>query len=163
MEHAIGEMGHKIHSKKEPFSNLTNFITELEVIRNLQLYYPDILSVSSGLQPTTSGVNIPRVHTSQKLRQPPSFQTHLEKIQKLFAWDDIALLLYEVECFGKLRLLNGNTLRSQISEAKTPTAQCYRWFKVSTPLNYSRLLQAHSMQQNREKAQMPQLQVACAI
>jgi hypothetical protein len=130
VERAIGEMGHKIHSKKEPFSNLTNIITELEVIRNLQLYYPDALDVSSGLQSTTSGADIPLVHTSQKLRRPPSFHVHLEAIQKLFAWDDRALSLYEVECFGKLRLLNGNTLRSQINEAKSPTARCYRWFEV---------------------------------
>ena len=44
VERGIGEMGHKIRSKKSPFANLANIITEKELVRILKLYYP-LLSV----------------------------------------------------------------------------------------------------------------------
>jgi hypothetical protein len=42
VERAIGEMGHKIRSRKSPFANLTNLIYERELIKILSLYYPII-------------------------------------------------------------------------------------------------------------------------
>ncbi|KAF8900457.1 hypothetical protein CPB84DRAFT_1778963, partial [Gymnopilus junonius] len=42
VERNIGEVGHKIRSKKSPFANLANIITEKELIRILSLYYPSL-------------------------------------------------------------------------------------------------------------------------
>jgi len=42
VERAIGEFGHKIHSKKAPFANLANIIYEKQLIHTLLLYYPSI-------------------------------------------------------------------------------------------------------------------------
>ncbi|EDQ98531.1 uncharacterized protein LACBIDRAFT_299510 [Laccaria bicolor S238N-H82] len=40
VERSIGEMGHKIHSKKAPFANLANIIFERELVKILLLYLP---------------------------------------------------------------------------------------------------------------------------
>src|ERR1700722_15791771 len=40
VERAIGEVGHKIHSKKAPFANLANITYERELVKCLLLYYP---------------------------------------------------------------------------------------------------------------------------
>ena len=41
-ERALGEVEHKIRSRKAPFANLANIITEKELIRILHLYYPSL-------------------------------------------------------------------------------------------------------------------------
>ncbi|PPR07819.1 hypothetical protein CVT24_002892, partial [Panaeolus cyanescens] len=47
VERTIGEAGHKIHSKKEPFSNLTNIIIEKEVVCIVKLYHPTLSTTGS--------------------------------------------------------------------------------------------------------------------
>ena len=42
VERAIGEAGHKVRSKKEPFANLANIIYERELVKLLLLYYPSL-------------------------------------------------------------------------------------------------------------------------
>ena len=42
VERAIGEMGHKVHSRKAPFANLANIIYERERAKLLRLYYPSL-------------------------------------------------------------------------------------------------------------------------
>ncbi len=41
VERSIGEMGHKIRSRKAPFANLANIIFQRELVKILCLYYPD--------------------------------------------------------------------------------------------------------------------------
>ena len=48
VEQSIGEVGHKIRSKKSPFANLVNIITEKKLLHILKLYYP-LLSVHSSI------------------------------------------------------------------------------------------------------------------
>jgi hypothetical protein len=42
VERSIGEMSHRIRSKKEVFANLTNQVYERELLKVLLLYYPTI-------------------------------------------------------------------------------------------------------------------------
>src|ERR1700721_120987 len=42
VERAIGEMGHKVRSRKAPFANLANLIYERELVKLLLLYHPSL-------------------------------------------------------------------------------------------------------------------------
>jgi hypothetical protein len=130
VERCIGEAGHKIHSKKEPFANLTNIIIELEVSRILGLYYPNLAprAIAAGLS-----TSVPDLRVAQKLKfsasdaELPEFRLHIRAIESV-----IGRLGNEacIERFGKLRLANGQTLRSRYSEAISTTKRHYRWFQV---------------------------------
>jgi len=45
VERAIGEMGHKIRSRKTPFSKLSNLIIKKETSKVLSLRYPELVLV----------------------------------------------------------------------------------------------------------------------
>jgi hypothetical protein len=129
VERAIGEMGHKIHSKKNPFSDLTNIIIELEVIRVLQLYYPNLAEANR--KPDTQWLEV-RVAQQLKIGRNEAFISHLQAMAKVLGLGEWQLEEeYHIERFGKLRLVNGQTLRSKASEETSATTRHYRWFEVN--------------------------------
>lgn len=136
VERAIGEMGHKIRSKKEPFANLTNIIVEQEVIRLVEEYYPELSEAkntrgTAGSRHQAQG-NMPSLlgyKHSQKLRisQATNFSSNLSLITQTYM---ICVDFSDVNIFGKIRLSNGQTLRSRDSEKLSTLGRSYRWFEV---------------------------------
>lgn len=126
VERTIGEVGHKIHSKKAPFAELANIIFEKELVKLLLLYYPH-LEVD---QPKLFAKKIKlfqeikiskRDHaTSQTLSQ------QLQAIRHLLKMNLNSEL--PVRRWGKVRLAGGSVIRSCLSETqgKTPDrSACY--------------------------------------
>ncbi|PPQ79449.1 hypothetical protein CVT24_010069 [Panaeolus cyanescens] len=133
VERSIGEIGRKINSRKEPFANLTNIIVEQEVIRMLQEYYPHLASASyrgdesHGLE----------THLSQNLRLPGKKidPCHLAALQATTEFRDHYSHNHQpfsLKCFGKLRLKNGQTIKSRMSEAQlsAQNGRQYRWLEA---------------------------------
>jgi hypothetical protein len=136
VERAIGEMGHKIRSKKEPFANLTNIIVEQEVIRLVEDYYPELSeaknkrgTAGSRLQAQVNMPSLSGYKHSQKLKisQATDFSSNLGLISRVSM---LHMDLSDVHIFGKIRLSNGQTLRSRDSEKLSALARSYRWFEV---------------------------------
>lgn len=141
VERAIGEASHKIHSKKNPFADLSHIIVEKEVIRIIQLYYPELADATPAWR---NG----RAHTTRRVFQNLKFskahaaskngKAHIASIGRLFGlqsltsgFPDLLGSNYSLQCYGKLQLETGQTLRSRVSEGLSETtARCYRWFEV---------------------------------
>jgi hypothetical protein len=141
VERSIGEAGHKIHSKTNPFADLSNIIVEKEVIRIIQLYYPEL--EDSTPQWRRNQIRTTRVFQHLKFSKPQAMskdgKAHISAIARLFSLRSLTSnespnLLdskYNLQCYGKLQLETGQTLRSRLSEALGETvARCYRWFEV---------------------------------
>ncbi|KAF9455367.1 hypothetical protein BDZ94DRAFT_1316305 [Collybia nuda] len=141
VERAIGELGHKIHSKKEPFANLTNIMIEHELIKVLQLYYPELI-------PESTGKNI--IPDSGRLMQPLKLQNqdwndpigHLSVIKQYFVATncfantrEIDVQSWNIHCFGKLKMKNQQTLQSSYSNSQISikTTRYSRWFEAIKP------------------------------
>jgi hypothetical protein len=127
VERSIGEVGHKIHSKKEPFTNLTNIIIEQECIRIAQSYYPHL---SKNL--SNHSTSVPPAHRLFHDLPPGQIEdAHLDIIESLISTSNPGLEgSMKAHLFGKLRLREGRMLRSKISEHFSNSARNYRWFEV---------------------------------
>lgn len=145
VERSIGEMGHKIRSKKSPFANLKNIIIKRERIKLLSLYYPDLSLNSGPIQAPPQGTN-PLSHG--KLFQSLPFhisdcKTGTEVFQQLaLILNHIGLdtpgyheinLSEDVQRWGKLRLLNNRVLHTELaySPPRKEPARKSCWFRVS--------------------------------
>lgn len=129
VERAIGDMGHKIQSKKAPFANLANIILERELIKLLLLWYPLLMpSKTQGSKISPSGY-VPQSEIKiQKKEQSLSgnFYDHLQAICHHLNTDlNFGL---ELRRWGKVHLPEGTMLRSRLNETrgKQPTrSACY--------------------------------------
>jgi hypothetical protein len=144
VERSIGEVGHKIRSKKSPFANLANIITEKELLCILKLYYPSLLVEStpnrgegSETEDTNQpqGLLQPRLIQKIKLTKKESEETlvmkELESVERHSQIDfDDPESSTAAERWGKVRLANGRLLRSRISDRGSSAVRFYRWFEV---------------------------------
>jgi hypothetical protein len=111
-ERMLGEMSHKIHSKKAPFANLANIIYETELVKLLLLYYPS-LNFSND-KPSRKTQFIQKMPVLKSERRFPVVYRHLEAI---CCWLNIDFNSdLEVQRYGKYCLPGGNVLRSRLSE-----------------------------------------------
>lgn len=116
VERAIGEMGHKIRSKKAPFAELANIIFERELVKLLMLYYPSL-----EIDPPKSPPRTMKLFQEIKIlkRDRLSNETFSHHLQAICIWlqqdFDPQLNLYR---WGKLRLIGGHVLRSHLSETR---------------------------------------------
>jgi len=116
VERSIGEMGHKIESKKAPFANLANLIYEWELVKILSLYYPIVdqnVSAQDNLDNSDLGSsNFMQESLVHKRKQTP--QDVLAELQALADWLKINLFAdgVTVRRWGKFKLLNGYVLGS---------------------------------------------------
>lgn len=128
-ERTIGEMGHQIKSKKDPFANLTNIIIERESTRLVQLYHPELVSPRHSLQ--RQGLSLHQA-LPFKFPETPADATetalHLGAIRSLYNSENLGIRA--IERFGKATLSNGHTLRSLRSELTAASSRLYRWFEV---------------------------------
>lgn len=142
VERSIGELGHRIRSRKAPFANLMRLIKEKELIKILELYYPQLALLSS---PTTSSSR--NAESIQMFsRQPPSpkkrlrgdtahlaLQSELEVMRGWLGSPNISPDSYER--WGKIKLSNGYVLRSALFEVpEDPAKRHYRWFEVNSDI-----------------------------
>lgn len=129
-ERTIGEMGHQIKSKKDPFANLTNIIVERESTRLVQLYHPQLVeNRSMGQRQCLLLVQSLPFKTSGASAHVPEIRSHLNAIKTLYLLG--SLNPQAIERFGKAVLSNGQTLRSFQSELTAASTKEYRWFEVS--------------------------------
>ncbi|KZP23690.1 hypothetical protein FIBSPDRAFT_676243, partial [Athelia psychrophila] len=86
-ERAIGEVGHKIRSKKAPFSNLANIIYEKELVKILSLLVPDLH------QDTVPKVEQKRLLVKKKIlkrekKSGTNFMVHFGALQTFLQGED---------------------------------------------------------------------------
>jgi hypothetical protein len=133
VERSIGEMGHKICSRKAPFANLANLIYERELVKNLILYYPVLESGTDKLGANTVMTSTP--HQQIKVLQRERANTQCEFSQHLHV---ICLWLQrdfdpelELHRWGKYSLPDGTTLRSKLSECwGKPPSRSAQYFEA---------------------------------
>ena len=114
VEQAIGEVGHKIRSKKAPFANLANIIYERELVKLLCLYYPS-LQVSEDQSSKKKKDLQSHIRIAKKEKNDgEEFILHLKAICMWLRRDFEPGL--EVQRWGKAHLPSGNLLRSHLSE-----------------------------------------------
>ena len=83
VERAIGEVGHKIHSKKAPFANLANILYERELIKILLLRYPSLDSSPTCQMNTSGNMCIPQNEIKilkREQKNSQEFHSHLNAI-----------------------------------------------------------------------------------
>jgi len=150
VERTIGEMGHKIHSKKAPFANLANLIYERELIKLLLLYFPE-LNVLPEKKPSESRF-IQKLKISKKEKDDnEELYHHLEAIC-LWIGQPLNLDL-KVQRYGKFQLLNGFVLRSKLSEdhGKPPArSSCYFEAFTKGSLVFGRALAFYEVAENNK-------------
>ena len=156
VERAIGEMGHKVHSRKAPFANLANIIYERERAKLLRLYYPSL-----ELRPSQSSTQswpelftkIPILKREYNLSQ--DFYSHLSMICQWLGQDfdpDI-----KITHLGKSRLpgQDSDILHSKLGEARDcpeKKSQCYfeAWTDISAQPTFGEALAFYEVGEMRQ-------------
>lgn len=127
IERSIGELGGQIRSKKLPFEDLANIIFYREIIKILHVKHSELLI----LKPKPQNITPTKVQGHWI-----SFDSdHLEiaAIKETIAPFTAMLLTPQIleKKWGKLRLKNGRTLHSKLSESRQTTVQrSSRWFEA---------------------------------
>jgi len=112
VERAIGEVGHKIRSKKAPFANLANIIYERELIKLLLLYYPSLEPLSTRPKDTPVNSYTPQKEIKiLKKEHISSFVLH-EHLSAFYLWlNKNPSFELEFQRWGKVGLPGGAVLR----------------------------------------------------
>jgi len=140
VERSIGEMGHKIRSKKAPFANLTNLIYQKELVKILLLHYPSLNPKNADRRPKSSGQPLSKFMQKHPLGKHTReiMQAELEAVSQ---WLNFNILENGVSLkrWGKFKLLNGNVLGSCLSQEKAQSARRNEWFEVRifSPVMYN--------------------------
>lgn len=130
VERAIGEMGHKIRSRKAPFANLANLILERELVKLLRLYHPQLDSHKQTL--TVAGITpFTMVKVKKRERQPDNpTALHISAIcASLNIPSDLTIPLSR---WAKLHLPNGRRL-SSLCLANQPARVSYHFQAQGSP------------------------------
>lgn len=143
-ERSLGEVERKIQSRKAPFENLANIITEKELLRILHLYFPSIATPQHTEPQRTENFSGHSNRSSPNpLRQNLPIQkadkdtcdAHLEAISEALAISEDELDSITTQRWGKAKISTGRVLQSQLSDLRKPGSRAYRWFEVCIPLN----------------------------
>ena len=165
VERSIGEMGHKIRSRKAPFANLANIIYQRELVKILSLYYPQLAPEGSILSSNDSlGVPMKAIQDHGRLQVPTQAPARREAMDDLLyadlealskfvgiklnltgneSLDDTAQEVVEIRRWGKLRLATkGHVLSTRLSALKKARSQSAsgrraEWFQVCSFLQPS--------------------------
>lgn len=132
VERAIGEMGHKIRSKKSPFANLANLIYERELVKILSLYYPivDPSAVSAQKINVDNSKFIQEHPVRKKAGIQQDVLDELHVIGDFLKCDPLNDSEVLVRRWGKFKLLNGFVLGSRLSTQNAHSARRSEWFEV---------------------------------
>ena len=117
VERAIGEVGHKIRSKKAPFANLANIIFERELVKLLVLYYPSLESPLTRPKDTPANTYTPHKQIKILKKERASSLVLHEHVSAIYQWlDRNPSSELELRRWGKVSLPGGIVLRSRLSE-----------------------------------------------
>lgn len=139
VERSIGEMGHKIRSKKAPFSNLANLIYQRELLKILALYYPEI-DPSAAIRPPNQVPPPQKLFQKRrvaftKLGSNSEISKEIDTLSKKLSinLDDPDTV---IQRYGKLKLSNGHVLASRCSYPEWKTGRRRsEWFEVRAALS----------------------------
>src|ERR1700728_3279433 len=132
VERAIGEVGHKIRSKKAPFANLANILYERELIKILLLRYPSLDSSPTCQMNTSGNMCIPQNEIKILKREQKNSQEFHSHLNAICLWLGINFdPELEIRRWGKIRLSEKSLLRSRLSETqgKAPSRSA-RYFEA---------------------------------
>ena len=165
VERSIGEVGHKIRSRKAPFANLANIIFQKELVKILCLYYPavDLINNISNLDNPSDIENFSEAEVAidsdidqyeDNLIGSRFLQKHYIKKNDLSTdsnlSQDLAAIcsflnidysnfsnnLIPLKCWGKLKLASKHTLGSQLNTRKGKVSRRSEWFEVIFQFGY---------------------------
>ena len=127
VERAIGEIGHKVRSKKAPFANIATMLFERGNNKVLTLQYPSLTPQHK------EGKKKEKLYQSLLIRKverdgPSEYGHHLATI-----WDYLGIdfdMELEVQRWGKCRIPGDITLRSRISEQRGQASRSSRYFEA---------------------------------
>lgn len=132
-ERAIGEVGHKIRSRKAPFAHLANIIYEKELMKILLLRVPDLRQeIAPIIQPKRF---LAKMKILKRERQSGTdFMIHFNALQRFIQDEDDAVEMDSLMRWGKLNLSGSGKakLSSRLSELRNdPPARSSRYFEVT--------------------------------
>ncbi|KAF8890363.1 hypothetical protein BD779DRAFT_1469283 [Infundibulicybe gibba] len=141
MERNIGEVGHKIRSKKEPFAHMANEIFERELSKILCLYYPRFNlqqnHYKSPIHTAIKPMKIWRVQRKGQAAQADQEQVR-QQLQAICSWLGRGIVPADIKQWkrwGKIKLRNGYTLQSCLSVSKGQSTRFQKWFEATTDSN----------------------------
>jgi hypothetical protein len=127
VERAIGEIGHKVRSKKAPFANIATTLCERACTKVLMLKYPLLALPSKDKRKEThlfQSFPIKRVERNN----PSEYHEHLSAISDYLGIEfDIEA---RIERWGKCRIPKDITLRSRLSEEAGAASRSSRYFEA---------------------------------
>jgi hypothetical protein len=127
VERAIGEIGHKVRSKKAPFANIATMLFERANSKVLRLHYP-ALTISTGEKKKREHLYQALPIKRAELEGPSEYYHHLAAIcDYLKVGFDIDLPLHR---WGKCIIPGDVTLRSKISELGGQASRSCRYFEA---------------------------------
>ena len=127
VEWAIGEIGHKVRSKKAPFANIATLLFERANNKALTLYYP-FLRISQKEKKTKANLYQSLPVKKGELEGPSEYYDHLAAI-----CDYLEVSLNMDICmqrWGKCMVPGGITLRSRVSEKTGQASRSSRYFEA---------------------------------
>jgi hypothetical protein len=127
VERAIGEMGHKIRSKKAPFANMSTILFERATTKMLTLKYPVLFIAGKEKRQKEHLYQSLDIRKVDK-KEGTDFFAHLtiicEYLNVPFDWG------LKIERRGKCTIKEGVTLRSRISELRGQLPRSSRYFEA---------------------------------
>ncbi|KZP10961.1 hypothetical protein FIBSPDRAFT_913714 [Athelia psychrophila] len=129
-ERAIGEVGHKIQSKKAPFAQMANLIHEREMVKILAILFPALFEeiiIKIQLQRPFSKSKI----LKREKKPGTEFMEHFKALQNFLRTRAGETDMHSWERWGKLNLGGKTKLSSRLSELKgDPPARSSRYFEA---------------------------------
>ena len=134
VERSIGEMSHRIRSKKEVFANLNNQVYERELLKVLLLYYPTIGNSKTIQSKGICGVKHMRI-LKKELYTNETLKAHIQAISHFLGCDIMEPSQYrdEVARWGKV-CLTDKLIQSCLSDGtrfSNSAIRYSRWFEAS--------------------------------
>ena len=145
VERAIGEIGHKVQSKKAPFANIATLLFERANGKALTLYYP-CLSIPTKEKKIRAHLYQSLSVKKQELEGPSEYYNHLAAI-----CDYLNLPLnmdIHMQRWGKCMIPGRITLRSRMSEKIGKALRSSRYFEseVNEELIFGEAIAFYSLQ-----------------
>ena len=129
VERAIGEIGHKVRSKKAPFANIATMLFERANGKVLRLKYPSLV-ICPKEKRQKGHLYQSLLITTAEMNGPSEYYHHLAAI-----CDHLPIefdLNMPLQRWGKHTILGDVTLRSKISELRGQASRSSRYFEVET-------------------------------
>jgi Transposase family tnp2 len=127
VERAIGEIGHKVRSKKAPFANIATMLVERATNKVLTLRCP-FLIIPPKKKRTIGPLYQPFTIKKEERENPSEYHIHLVAIcQHLEMAHDVNI---PFQRWGKCKIPGNITLRSRISEEAGKASRSSRYFET---------------------------------